>query len=303
MVLPPYHQWNGITASSGGSPTNSSSNNTHIVLKWPTINNGSAVSVTYSIYVSDPTPIFGVTFNITVPYTYSTYYPNSGVREIKNVTSQVSYKINTPPTLKNDIYYVTAPMYFDVSANDSDVDSNLNRNSLAILSAPAVGSAGIKQLNPDVLAYETPLGGYVGNTTIVYRLCDTLQTGSDYVFCSNATVLLVINVTVLEDPTGIVTLTFDPIQDLGVQNCWSASTVNGDYLYTHPKDSGSCAYSVLEWDFHCYHEFLQWLVTADLDLYPQPFVNGTPTATSSCMQAYDFLHLHPSSIFLSSSSS
>lgn len=79
--------------------------------------------------------------------------------------------VNDAPTLLNSYQALDEdlPFTFNVSANASDVDGNLNSNSFVILNSPLHGTI---SMTPKGVVIYTPILDYVGQDSVQYRVCD-----------------------------------------------------------------------------------------------------------------------------------
>jgi large repetitive protein len=93
--------------------------------------------------------------------------------------------VDDPPAPVDDaaVVQVDAPATIDVLANDADADGNLDRASLAVVAAPAHGTASVEAATGRIIY--RPLSGYAGTDGLMYRVCDAESV------CQFANVMLV----------------------------------------------------------------------------------------------------------------
>jgi subtilisin family serine protease len=91
---------------------------------------------------------------------------------------------NLPPVLGNDQTSTASAtaVLIDVAANDADPDGELSPSTLAVVTPPAHGTATVESGR---IRY-TPAGGFSGQDTFSYRLCDTRSA------CATATVTVTV---------------------------------------------------------------------------------------------------------------
>ena len=142
--------------------------------------------------------------------------------------------VNDPPVANNDNVTTPedTPIVINVTANDTDVDGNLDVTSVSIVSGPAHGTVTV---NPATGAITyTPSQNYNGTDSFTYSVCDT----GTPVYCDTA----VVNITIIpvNDPPVInfpnVTTPEDtpiticsPITDPDVGNTFTATLCGGPY--------------------------------------------------------------------------
>jgi gliding motility-associated-like protein len=97
------------------------------------------------------------------------------------------YPQNDPPVPQDDQATTTQgqAMVIDVTANDTDIDGNLDITSVTISSYPSNGTAVVQMLTGQITY--TPTEGFWGSDSFVYSICDT--NGA----CETASVSIVIN--------------------------------------------------------------------------------------------------------------
>jgi len=286
------HTFGQIVSVIGSTPTVTVNGSSYSFFWANGLNPFAGVSVTYTAVFVDPLLVFGrnITANVSVTClssplgnNLSPYDTAAQSRLFSRLSNSVTYRVNTPPQLRNDVFFITRPTSFSVILNDTDLENNMDLDTLSIIVPPTIGVAGVRALEPGTISYVPPPGSNT-TTTLVYRICDAMSNkGLIDEFCANATVTLILDVPAPEAPPGIVYLDFLPVQDVGTQNCWSQTTMDGQLLYTHPRSSGACAFSVMQFDFSCYPEFLTWQVSATIDMTVLPYANTTSVNSPTCI--------------------
>jgi hypothetical protein len=94
--------------------------------------------------------------------------------------------VNDAPVASNDFipvpFNITEETLIDVQSNDIDVDNDILTTSI-IYGPTAGGTAEV--IDGDQISY-IPARDYIGNDTIIYRVCDS----GDPVLCDTATVII-----------------------------------------------------------------------------------------------------------------
>jgi hypothetical protein len=118
--------------------------------------------------------------------TLNTYW--YGITDTKSFSVSMS---GCPPIANNDsppaIPEDTANVSFNVAANDSDIDGDLDISTVAIITASSVGGTATADGSGNIVY--TPPTSFNGNDSIIYQICDV--TGS----CDTATLYIVVNAT------------------------------------------------------------------------------------------------------------
>jgi uncharacterized repeat protein (TIGR01451 family) len=106
--------------------------------------------------------------------------------------------VNDPPVANDDdagtIGQGTS-VATDVLANDTDVESHLDPNSLTVIAQPARGSAAVNPSTNQIVFSDDPAGGPQASLTYTYQVCDTGQAsdGPGGPLCDSANVSLIVN--------------------------------------------------------------------------------------------------------------
>ncbi|NNL08642.1 MAG: Ig-like domain-containing protein, partial [Croceitalea sp.] len=106
-----------------------------------------------------------------------------------------------PPNANDDNFatYNSNRVDFDVLANDTDPNNNLDPYSLTNTTALVVPGEGEYEIRPDNTIRFTPEPTFVGTSTLGYSICDDTPAGSGGPFCDTAT----LSVQVIASPCGV----------------------------------------------------------------------------------------------------
>lgn len=132
-------------------------------------------------------------------------------------TDSVTIWLNNPPDAVNDSVVTDedTPLVFSVLPNDSDPDSNINPNSIAILAGPFHG---IWNLSGPGTGTYIPGPDFNGTDSVQYVICDTGMP----VFCDTAWVFITVN------PVNDAPLVQDDFATTLEDSCISFSIFNND---------------------------------------------------------------------------